>query len=1067
MNLRDLHSESEDDDVTTGLADEDRETLRPTRQPVGLVRGYAPGWKSHDAFREYYQNWMDGMVESRKILRSQINVSINDTEKEWVALARRSVGHELLGFIRFSKQKGELELSNFKARLEPKALSIGETSKRNNKNTAGTHGEGFKVASLVMVRKGYQVRYEASKYYWRFVLCGQNKRHLYYQLSPISESKLTKAMAKYRENVNIGCPRGTVANMWEDVTVKIGKVYGSKASGEKIKWEKFQEWIKVSMALVPPVTLIKTQYGDLVTDPEFSGRLYLKGLFLEHKKDLKFSYDLAKGHVNRDRETLASTEEEAKNFAEIWGEAIRLHKGDALKDYTKMLREDDGNKWADVKSAERYIMKDVATTIWEYLKKLGPDVFFCDGKEMAKVAQIIKTSLKKNPMPLPSCIWEPLRKFGLVRTPNEHRNYLLQNAPVSQVEETTYSIGLQRALRAALALNVKTRSLNLIFKSGAKGQLDLLIDGDNLLLYDHWLCFQQSHAKSTCRLSQLVAKVDHFSCDHIISELYGMILSELQSVSKLEPIYQDEDNSLCQMVSENLRHMPRMIRVEKTLKPGELAVSWTDPESQMAFELHGLDLKCQVTLHRESTCAGEKVELLCIDGMNPFHANDSAHFNQRIENIEESAIENSANGDLRHFSECGCPSRLVIQKSGTTTFCDLSTDEAYFPMVVTARGKSFFGLPPDAIKPAPRVEQISQEPPKTPTPNPQVDTDGLYDATPPKSRKIRPRFGSRTRPKKFAPTPRKPTANQATVEDFIEGMHEGPNHDSDNESDNGVVAGPVPTGEVHNVENKSDDGTEEVARLNMGRVRRIKQQLAHKEDQLNSTSNELASRTTELNEALDCLEGMKVQIRALEAEFGIQKQRLESTIEDLGEENRQMHDAQAESITRVEQLLATVENLRNDMQQLQEGKLQVMADHHEFVRATQENRATSEPQEVSSQGLPIQTSHADMEVLRQSNDALRSEIHSAQTDRASLVTTLNGALAMLQGVLSLGSREAMVGMLQGVITMVQAMLAMANRESSPPLVSRPKRARVKDENGVDVPGEKNAKRVRIGRGNGF
>jgi hypothetical protein len=97
----------------------------------------------------------------------------------WIATAHGPDSREVLGFIRHIKAKGTLELTNFKAQLSRKSLDMGESSKRHENNLAGTHGEGFKLAALVMVRKNYQVRCEASKFYWSFQLGGRKKRTLY------------------------------------------------------------------------------------------------------------------------------------------------------------------------------------------------------------------------------------------------------------------------------------------------------------------------------------------------------------------------------------------------------------------------------------------------------------------------------------------------------------------------------------------------------------------------------------------------------------------------------------------------------------------------------------------------------------------------------------------------------------------------------------------------------------------------------------------------------------------------------------------------------------------------
>jgi hypothetical protein len=136
----------------------------------------------------------------------------------------------LLGFIRYSKKKGTVELTNFNAKLKREALDMGCTTKRRKSHLAGTHGEGFKVASLVMIRNGYQARFETSSYYWNFRFGGNNQAQLYCYLRPISKAKLDHQMVAYKKSVDRGTARTLKANIWEDVSVKIGRVYNSKGA---------------------------------------------------------------------------------------------------------------------------------------------------------------------------------------------------------------------------------------------------------------------------------------------------------------------------------------------------------------------------------------------------------------------------------------------------------------------------------------------------------------------------------------------------------------------------------------------------------------------------------------------------------------------------------------------------------------------------------------------------------------------------------------------------------------------------------------------------------------------
>jgi len=116
-----------------------------------------------------------------------------------------------------------------------------------------------------------------------------------------------------------------------------------------------------------------------------------------------------------------------------------------------------------------------------------------------------------------------------------------------------------------------------------------------------------------CTLSRADAeavKTSHFSCDHVIIHLYARFLETIRSIrQKKNSGPMDTDANLRSKVTEKLSQMPRQVQ-SKTGRPGEIVVTWVDKESYVASELHGLDYKCRVTLHRERTCASTKNDLL-------------------------------------------------------------------------------------------------------------------------------------------------------------------------------------------------------------------------------------------------------------------------------------------------------------------------------------------------------------------------------------------------------------------------------------------------------------------------
>lgn len=143
------------------------------------------------------------MLSSFNVSRANIRATIKDGNTEWVAEVHHGTTNQLMGYARFLIAKGEVELTNFKASLTRKALDFGISDKRNAGGImAGTHGEGFKVAALVMARKGYQNRYESANFYWRLCFGGRDKSTFYADLSPISASKLQELMAKSNQNLD-------------------------------------------------------------------------------------------------------------------------------------------------------------------------------------------------------------------------------------------------------------------------------------------------------------------------------------------------------------------------------------------------------------------------------------------------------------------------------------------------------------------------------------------------------------------------------------------------------------------------------------------------------------------------------------------------------------------------------------------------------------------------------------------------------------------------------------------------------------------------------------------------
>lgn len=413
---------SGEDESENKSADEDKsidfqEKLRPGTICLGLYEDYVPKWKPRHGWREFYQNWC--VLSRRPTLFYTTNESSsrNDAIKESNNLGSRAflkkpipdkkytIFHaihpdtaQVLGFIRFSESGGTVELVNYNSWLSGKSLGLGYTSKYQKSHLAGTHGEGYKLACLAMVRNGYNMKFEASSVQWDFNIPGPNKRNEGYLCCSIK--KIDKKIDKHKMRLaKQGIPSRSrqvqaKARAWADVYVKIG-------GGEKtrVTEAQFKEWTQQSLDLDPPLTEIQTEKGSIILGESFSNRVYLKGLLLERRpsaKSFKFGYNLTEGAVNRDREALADPEEQGRILAEIWAAAIKKDSAATLTDYFEMLQHDE--KWADVQCAIDNISEETAKILRQHLRDQDSEDkdFYYDRKAGSKVRETLHLTFTRH-----------------------------------------------------------------------------------------------------------------------------------------------------------------------------------------------------------------------------------------------------------------------------------------------------------------------------------------------------------------------------------------------------------------------------------------------------------------------------------------------------------------------------------------------------------------------------------------------------------------------------------------------------------------------------------------------
>lgn len=243
-----------------------------------------------------------------------------------------------LGFIRYKGRNGAgtVELSNLRATLHPEHLDFGGTSKRGREDMAGAHGEGLKLAALVLMhsRQNHHVMCRTGGFTLTFNLTDNGRL--------VARLRRIKAQGKTRQPKNIAFATPAV-RADGDVQFIIGEgrkgrnQYGEKVKRSPIPQKDFKSWAKVALFLTKAEagnnSIISTVHGGLLTSEDLRGNLYLKDLLLRESTNyrsasitghrLGFGYNFAFGQTNRERQSLADAYEESVSICDILSAALR------------------------------------------------------------------------------------------------------------------------------------------------------------------------------------------------------------------------------------------------------------------------------------------------------------------------------------------------------------------------------------------------------------------------------------------------------------------------------------------------------------------------------------------------------------------------------------------------------------------------------------------------------------------------------------------------------------------------------------------------------------------------
>lgn len=213
-----------------------------------LTPNYVLDWTFNDAIRELIQNGTD-----QEVLDKENNFSIE-----------------------YDRERQVLRLKNSKSALKINTLLLGRSSKAANKDTVGQFGEGYKIAALVLNRIGKT-----------FTVLNNEKNEIWESRFKNSEKWLEKILAFYiskKETEDTG------------LCIEVGNV----------SWSEYNNLSDVWIGMCGfDYEKVETQYGEILTDEEFAGNVFVNGLFVDCNSDLQYGYNFKPKYINleRDRKT--------------------------------------------------------------------------------------------------------------------------------------------------------------------------------------------------------------------------------------------------------------------------------------------------------------------------------------------------------------------------------------------------------------------------------------------------------------------------------------------------------------------------------------------------------------------------------------------------------------------------------------------------------------------------------------------------------------------------------------------------------------------------------------------
>ncbi|KAI1766405.1 hypothetical protein GGR53DRAFT_464473 [Hypoxylon sp. FL1150] len=437
----------------------------------GISAKYAAQWTPVEAFRELIQNWRDGIIKSFHISESKVQVTCQEDEKQIIYRLMEREGKCCLGYIRWSRimGAGTVDILNRGATLQPWNLDMGGTTKENEANQAGAHGEGIKIAILVLMRQpqDHAVQCYSGGYWWSFYFDSHGKLVAYISRAPLPRGMFGPIRDVWHRADEETHRHPFLSLYVSGKTNTVRLLIDNKGRHEKgfkpqkeVTREEFKEWTKAALFLqeVDAENIVTTRDGDLIFDPRFTGHVYMTGLLLEESapgrsasitgETLHYGHNFAKGSLLNSRVPEYADAANAESFITTGG-TLEL----ALK--THLLIQFEG-KW-----------------IYTSTEK-------CDNLRFDSIIE----GFGKEPVEVRSYYWRILKNNGF-KTAAEMEEYKFWHVEAASIPDDTFAQNLHHIIRAGMRSNDSTFDITVEFVQAGSLGLDMFFSESKELLKIH------------------------------------------------------------------------------------------------------------------------------------------------------------------------------------------------------------------------------------------------------------------------------------------------------------------------------------------------------------------------------------------------------------------------------------------------------------------------------------------------------------------------------------------------------------------------------------------------------